>query len=58
MGAGLTGSWFIIYFAMHESDDYQEPSTDRLTAATDPVLAELWDNDDDSTYDDLPMDGE
>ena len=29
-----------------------EPA-DVLTAEADPVLAELWDNDDDAAYDDL-----
>ncbi len=30
----------------------EEPA-EYLTARTDPVLAELWDNDDDAVYDDL-----
>jgi len=30
----------------------EEPA-EYLTARTDPVLAELWDNDDDDAYDDL-----
>lgn len=30
-----------------------EESPDLLRAETDPVLAELWDNDDDAIYDDL-----
>ncbi|MGH9199142.1 MAG: hypothetical protein ACRD1T_25855 [Acidimicrobiia bacterium] len=30
-----------------------EESIDYLTAESDPVLAELWDNDDDAVYDDL-----
>ena len=34
-----------------DSDDL--PGTDALTAATDPVLAELWDNPKDAEYDNL-----
>jgi hypothetical protein len=30
-----------------------EESPEYLTAEADPVLAELWDNDDDAVYDDL-----
>jgi len=30
----------------------EEPA-EYLTAENDPVLAELWDNDDDAVYDDL-----
>ena len=30
----------------------EEPA-EYLTSETDPVLAELWDNDDDAVYDDL-----
>ena len=30
----------------------EEPA-EYLTAAADPVLAELWDNEDDAVYDDL-----
>jgi hypothetical protein len=30
-----------------------EDSGEYLTAEADPVLAELWDNDDDAVYDDL-----
>ena len=44
---------------MQESTDYEDdPPTDVLTAATDPVLAELWDNDEDSVYDDWPDESE
>jgi hypothetical protein len=40
---------------MQESDDCpDQPVADRLTASIDPVLAELWDNDEDSVYDNLP----
>jgi len=30
-----------------------EDPSEYLTAAADPVLAELWDNDDDAIYDDM-----
>ena len=30
-----------------------EEPTEYLTAAEDPVLAELWDNEDDAVYDDM-----
>lgn len=44
---------------MQESDASEdEPRTDILTAATDPVLAELWDNDEDAVYDDWPVEPE
>jgi len=52
-------SFFGIIYTMQESTDYEDdPPTDVLTAATDPVLAELWDNDEDSVYDDWPDESE
>lgn len=38
---------------MAESHDEDEAPAGVLTAMTDPVLAELWDNDEDSVYDDM-----
>ena len=35
-----------------------ERNTDALTAVADPVLAELWDNDEDAMYDDWPAEME
>jgi hypothetical protein len=56
MGTGLIDLSVIIYHAMQESDSSKDKSrTDILTAATDPVLAALWDNDEDAIYDDWPF---
>ncbi len=42
-------------FKAHDLDQCLEPTVvpGPLTALSDPVLAELWDNDDDAIYDDL-----
>jgi hypothetical protein len=43
---------------MQETDHYEELPIDALTAAADPVLVELWDNEEDSVYDDWPDESE
>jgi len=46
-------------YLMCEENDWKEsrptPATDHLTARSDPVLAELWDNDEDAVYDDIEL---
>ena len=54
---GLTS--VIIFFIMNVTDNRQHAeAAGVLNAASDPVLAELRDNEDDSIYDDWPIETE